>query len=280
MQTKMKIKKITIMGILNVTPDSFSDGGKYIDQKKAVQHALQMRREGADIIDIGGESTKPGSEAVSEEEELQRVIPIIKELKEHIDDTITISIDTQKSQVAEEALSAGASIVNSLGGFSYDEKLAEVVIRHQCPVILYHIKGKPKTMQQGTIAYHDVIKDIATFFENQIIIGNRYGIKQGQYILDPGIGFGKNIEQNITILKNLKDFSHFHAPILIGISRKSHLGMILQDKLNLRAIPSPEERLEASLAETAIAIQNGATIIRTHDVWQTKKFVTTFEEFL
>ncbi len=273
--------KIHIMGILNVTPDSFSDGGIYYQNPdKAVAHALKMVDEGADILDIGGESTRPGSKSVTVDEEIDRVLPVIALLKERLGEKASISIDTNKSEVARTALANGAKIVNSLGGLTLDKHLADVVSQAHCTFIIYHIKGKPKTMQQGEIIYDDVIKNITKFFENQIAYGENHGINRNQFIIDPGVGFGKTVEQNVVIIKRLDEFRSLNLPILIGVSRKSHLGKILQSKLQLSHIPTPLERLEAALAETAIAVINGATIIRTHDVSQTKKFVTVLENFI
>lgn len=275
----MKKNTTQIMGILNVTPDSFSDGGKYDDIKSAIQHAEQMLHEGADIIDIGGESTRPGSEAVDEKEERSRVIPVIRELKKKFP-TSTLSIDTKKALIAEEAVREGCTIINSLGGFSFDKGLARVAAKTKAQCIIYHIKGDPKTMQKGTITYDNVIDEISGFFREQMAFGLSAGMKKDQFIIDPGIGFGKTLEQNITIIRHLHAFKKFHCPIAIGVSRKSHLGMLLKEQLQLDTLPSVEERLEASLAETAIAIINGATIIRTHDVLQTKKFVATLNAII
>lgn len=273
------------MGILNSTPDSFSDGGKYNSTGKAVKRVAQMLAEGADYIDIGGESTRrfspfkySSSQPINAEEEKQRVLPVIKAIRKHFGADIRLSIDTWKAEVAREALANGVNAVNSLGGFLFDEQLASVVAEYRCMIIIYHINGQPKTMQQGEISYADVVKEIGDFFESQIAVGETYGIKRDQFILDPGIGFGKTVEQNIEILKNLDRFSHFNLPILIGVSRKSHLGKILQESLQIET--SHAERLEASLAETAVAIQNGAGIIRTHDIMQTKKFLAVLEKFL
>jgi dihydropteroate synthase len=270
--------KTKIMGILNITPDSFSDGGKYNSPEKAVSRVKQMLAEGADYIDIGGESTRPGSENITTEEELERIIPVIKSIRKKLGTSVRLSIDTWKAEVAEETLKAGANAINSLGGFLFDKKLAEVVAKYHCMIVIYHIKGKPKTMQQGQITYTNVCREIKEFFEQQIAVGKRYGVKQEQFILDPGIGFGKTVEQNIEIIKNLTLFKRFDLPILVGISLKSHLGMILKETLALET--TPHERLEASLAETAIAVYNGATVVRVHDVLQTKKFLAVFEKFL
>lgn len=267
-----------IAGILNITPDSFSDGGQvYNNQAKAVERAKHMLTEGADIIDIGGESTRPGSDSVTADEELQRVIPIIQALKNDLGKGVTISIDTNKAEVAEAALENGAEIVNSLGGFTFDTYLAKVVAKHKSRFVMYHIKGKPKTMQQGEITYEDVIQEIAAFFHEQITIGMKHGMQKDQFILDPGIGFGKTVEQNLTIIKHLSKFRTFNVPLMVGVSRKSHLGKLLQTELQLQETPSETERLEAALAETAVAVFNGAGIIRTHDVGQTKKFLTVLD---
>ena len=269
-------KKTLIMGVLNVTPDSFSDGGLYIDQRKAVKRALQMVSEGADMIDIGGESTRPGSKSVSEDEELQRVLPVIKTIRKKLPDT-RLSIDTYHAEIAKKAIAAGATIVNSLGGFLFDPKLADVVADASCPIIIYHIKGKPKTMQKGEIVYKDVIGDIKKFFAEQTAFGVAKGIKREQFLLDPGIGFGKKVEQNLEIIKRLSEFQALGLPIVIGVSRKSHLGIVLKEALHFKDIPQPSERLEASLAETAIAVLHGASIVRTHDVLQTKRFLTVLD---
>jgi dihydropteroate synthase len=269
-----------VIGILNTTPDSFSDGGLYYDDvNSAVAHAKQLVFEGADIIDIGGESTRPGSENVTVEEEVQRVIPVIKAVRKALP-KVKLSIDTWKHDVAKEALDAGVTVINSLGGFSLDTKLVDVAAHYKCPVIMYHIKGTPKTMQHGEIAYTDIVKELTTFFNEQITFGEKNGVFKEQCIIDPGIGFGKTIEQNIELLKRLKEFSKVGLPIAIGVSRKSHIGTILQKDLLLEKAPKPTERLEGSLAETAVAVMNGASIIRTHDVLQTKKFLAILERIM
>jgi dihydropteroate synthase len=271
--------KTKLMGILNVTPDSFSDGGDYYNNPtKAVARVKEMLDEGADYIDIGGESTRPGSENISADEEIKRIVPVITEIRKELGKEVRISIDTWKSEVAEKALAAGATAVNSLGGFLFDAKLAQVVAKHHCMIIIYHIKGKPKTMQKGEIKYTEVIEEITEFFLQQIAFGEKHGIKREQFILDPGIGFGKTVDQNLEIIKNINKFKQLGLPILIGVSRKSHLGMILKEDLKLET--QPIERVEASLAETAIAVQNGADIIRTHDIMQTKKFLTVLERIV
>lgn len=278
LSNKLFTKKTIVMGILNVTPDSFSDGGLYFDDfAKAVSRVEQMIGEGVDIIDIGGESTRPGSSQISPEEELRRIIPIIGIVREKLGNRITLSIDTYKSSVAREALQKGADMINSLGGFTFDNNLADVIADGNCPIVIYHIKGEPRTMQEGSIVYKDVIDDILVFFQEQIDFGISKGVKREQFILDPGIGFGKTLENNLEILKRLHEFQKFDLPLLIGVSRKSHLGKLLQEKLGLMKMPTASERLEGSLAETAVAVLKGASIVRTHDVLPTKKFLAVLD---
>lgn len=272
------MKKTLVIGTLNITPDSFYDGGLYFENiKNALKQVGLMIKAGADIIDIGGESTRPGSLPVDAHEELRRVLPVIKKVRQKFK-KIIISIDTNKAEVADEAIKIGANIVNTLGGFSFDSDLAKVVARHRVPVVIYHIKGEPRTMQQGKIKYKDVISEINKFFGEQMTVGRKFGIKKYQYILDPGIGFGKSVEHNLTIIKKFKAFTKWKLPLMVGVSRKSHLGLILQNKLNLKKVPPPNERLEAGLAEVAVAVLNGANIVRTHDVGETKKFLAILDE--
>ncbi len=247
-----------IMGILNVTPDSFSDGGKYLNRSIAVEHALQMIEDGADFIDVGGESTRPGSESVSVEEELNRVIPIIEELVNKT--TIPISIDTTKSEVAEKALQCGAVIVNDISSFHFDNRMPSIVSKYNASVILMHTKDKPKTMQQNP-EYKDLIPEIKSYLSEAIKISIENGIEQ--IIIDPGIGFGKKLEHNIEIFKRLKEFQDFGFPVLVGPSRKSFIGTILD-------LPVAE-RLEGTAAAVAVSIMNGANIIRVHDVKEMKR---------
>jgi len=268
--------KTAIMGILNVTPDSFSDGGEFFDIENAVKRTAQMLEDGADIIDIGGESTRPGSEPVTVEEELSRVIPVIKAIRKELGDKFLISIDTYKSQVAKAALDEGADIVNDISGMSFDPKMVEIVKMYDCPVIVNHIKGTPKNMQKN-VYYDDVVQDIVSFLDNQINYGIRHGIRKDRFVIDPGIGFGKNVEHNIEIIKRLKEFKILGYPILIGISRKSFLGIVLKNLLGRGEIPQPKDRLYAGLGATAIAVLNGAHIVRTHDVRETSEFLTMID---
>ena len=243
------------MGTLNLTPDSFYDGGQYSTKAAAIEQALQMLEEGADIIDIGGESSRPGARPVSAEEELERVIPVIEALHRRTD--ILLSVDTTKVAVAMEAIEAGASIVNDISALRFDSKMARLVADRGVFIVLMHMKGKPETMQKGP-SYNDPVEEIKAFFAERIEAAISAGIAADKIIIDPGIGFGKRLSDNLAIIRGLSKFSALDAPILVGLSRKSFLG----DILNLPA----EERLEGTIAANAIAILNGADIIRVHDV--------------
>ena len=256
-------RKTYVMGILNVTPDSFSDGSIYFDKAKAVDHALRMADDGADIIDIGGESTRPGSETVPLEEELRRTIPVIEEISKKIN--IPISIDTYKSEVALRALESGASIVNDISGMRFDPEMPKVIAKYKVPVVLMHIKGRPKNMQKNPV-YDALIPEIMDYFRISIRLANKFGIPENMIIIDPGIGFGKTAEHNLEIINNLSQFASLKKPILIGASRKAFIGKILGDA------PSGE-RLEGTAAAVAISIINGANIVRVHDVKEMAKVV-------
>ncbi|NIM97464.1 MAG: dihydropteroate synthase [candidate division Zixibacteria bacterium] len=249
-----------LMGILNVTPDSFSDGGRFFKSEDAVRQGMKMAEEGADLIDVGGESTRPGSDPLPKEEELSRVIPVISSLVKKTD--IPISIDTYKADVARQALDAGAQMINDISALWFDPEMKKVVREFQVPVVLMHIKGTPKNMQKDP-SYEDVIPEITEYLKQSIEIAQDGGIDRHKIIIDPGIGFGKRLQDNLNILKNLKEFSILKCPILIGVSRKSFIGKILD-------LPV-EERLEGSLAALAAAVMNGANIVRVHDVKQSKR---------
>ncbi|RCK71632.1 MAG: Dihydropteroate synthase [Ignavibacteriae bacterium] len=248
------------MGILNITPDSFSDGGRYYSTEKAIEHALRMEDEGADFIDIGGESTRPGAESVSVEEELKRVIPVIEKLAGKIE--IPISIDTTKSEVARKALDTGAEIVNDISATNFDPDMIKVISDFKPALILMHIKGSPKTMQINP-DYIDVIKEIKDYLQESVNKCRSNGIEQ--IIVDPGIGFGKKLEHNIEIFKRLSELKELGCPILIGPSRKSFIGQILD-------LPV-EQRLEGTAAAVAVSILRGANIVRVHDVKEIKRVV-------
>ncbi len=249
-------KKTYIMGVLNVTPDSFSDGGLYFDKSVAIKRAIQMVEDGADIIDIGGESTRPGSESITIDEELRRTIPVIEALTKEI--KVPISIDTYKSEVAMAALDSGASMVNDISGLRFDPKMSEVVSEYKVPVVIMHIKGRPKDMQQNPV-YEALVPEIMDYFRASISIAKQSDISDDKIIIDPGIGFGKTPEHNLTIINNLREFTSLEKPILIGPSRKAFIGKILGD------VPVTD-RLEGTAAAVAISIMNGANMIRVHDV--------------
>ncbi len=261
-------EKTLVMGILNVTPDSFSDGGLYYSIDKAVEHAKEMQKNGADIIDIGGESSRPGSKPVSIEEELHRVIPVIEQLIGEI--SIPLSIDTYKSRVAEEAIKLGVSMVNDITALRGDRNMVSIVREYDTTLCIMHMKGTPTTMQRNPY-YKDVMGEITSFLEER----SRYAIEQGiprdNIIVDPGIGFGKRtgdgIEDNCTIIRELSRLKKLGFPILVGASRKTFIGNICGDDRPLTV----DDRLEGSLAAACIAAMNGADIIRVHDVRETKR---------
>jgi dihydropteroate synthase len=248
--------KTHIMGILNVTPDSFTDGGTFFRKDSAIGHALSMIEDGADIIDIGGESTRPGSDPVSCEEETRRTIPVIEEIAKRV--KVPLSIDTCKADVARRALEAGASIVNDISGLKFDPAMAAVVADHKVPVVVMHIKGAPKNMQVNP-EYEALIPEIIDSLRESISLAVGAGIPEDMIIVDPGIGFGKTFEHNLQILKELRSFTLLGKPVLIGPSRKAFLGKILGNA-------PTSGRLEGTAAAVAISIMNGAHIVRVHDV--------------
>jgi dihydropteroate synthase len=256
-------KRTLLMGVLNVTPDSFSDGGLFFDKNKAISHGLRMVEEGADIIDIGGESTKPGSKPIELEEELRRVMPVIESIAKEVD--VTISIDTYKSTVAQRAIEAGAEIVNDISGLHFDPDLAKVAAKGNIPLILMHIRGTPETMQKN-VHYDSIFSEILQYLKDSIQRAESAGLDPRQIIIDPGIGFGKTVKDNLLIIKNLHEFRILGRPILLGTSRKSFIGKILNTEV--------EDRLEGTLSSIAIGVLNGAHIIRCHDVNQAKKAIT------
>jgi dihydropteroate synthase len=246
------------MGVLNITPDSFSDGGAYLDTDRAVVRGQQMAEEGADFIDIGGESSRPGSEPISVEEEQRRVLPVIEQLAQTV--SIPLSIDTYKSRVAESALNVGAEIVNDISGMTFDSGMMEVVRRFDACIVLMHMKGTPKIMQQDP-AYENVVEEVVEFLKGQAEEVKKKGIRR--IILDPGIGFGKTIVHNLDLLKNLHRISDLGYPVLVGPSRKSFIGKLLDAPV--------EGRLEGTAAAVTASILRGANIVRVHDVKEMKK---------
>jgi len=249
-------ERTLVMGVLNITPDSFSDGGKFLDSEKAVSRALEIEREGADILDIGGESTRPGSEAISADEQVARILPVLQKLSGKL--KIPISIDTQSAAVARAAIEASAEIINDISALRHDPQMAAVAKSSYVPIILMHMRGEPRTMQQGPFV-RDVMKDIADGFRAALRRTENAGVKRSQVLLDPGIGFGKNYNQNFEILARLPELSKFECPIVIGTSRKAFIGAALG---NLPA----EERVWGTAATVAASILGGAHIVRVHDV--------------
>jgi dihydropteroate synthase len=258
-----------IMGVINVTPDSFSDGGFYLDKKKAIERGLELVAQGADILDVGGESTRPGSDAISPEEELKRILPVISELREKTN--VMISVDTTKSAVAEAALEAGADIINDISAFRFDDRMPLIATETGAPVVLMHMKGVPKTMQSSPY-YEDLFQEIRCFLEERIATAEAYGIKRENIIVDPGIGFGKSLEHNLSIINNLNFLEKLNRPILVGISRKSFIGKILN-------LP-PEERVEGTIASAVLSVLKGAHILRVHDVEPVKRAITVAEAIM
>jgi dihydropteroate synthase len=255
-----KKKQSLIMGILNVTPDSFSDGGDFFERNIAIDRALEMVEQGADIIDIGGESTRPFSDSVSLKEEISRVIPVIEGISKESD--VCISIDTTKSRVAIEALEVGASLINDISAMEIDSAMVDVALKFNCPIVLMHMKGIPKNMQDNP-QYKSLISDIKEYLLARIDFVVSKGIDRKKIIIDPGIGFGKTVKNNFEIINNLDQFVKMNHPVLLGASRKSFIGT----SLNL-----PEkDRLEGSIAANIIGLQKGAKIFRVHDVVETKR---------
>jgi len=258
-----------VMGILNVTPDSFSDGGKFQNIDLAVEHAEQMLRDGADIIDVGGESTRPGSNPISIEEELLRVIPVVKKVFQSTN--AVISIDTTKAEVARQAIAAGAAMVNDISGLRADTNMATVIAEEKVPVCLMHIKGTPKEMQINPV-YSDMMAEIGDYLLEGLAIAKRAGILHEKLIVDPGIGFGKTVEQNLEIFDELRELKVLGCPLLIGPSRKNVIGKILD-------LPV-EDRLEGTAALVALSVVNGANLVRVHDVKQMQRVVKMIDAIL
>jgi dihydropteroate synthase len=253
-------ERTLVMGVLNVTPDSFSDGGKFFRVADAVKAALAMERAGADIVDIGAESTRPGSVGISGEEELERLLPVLQGLRGRL--KIPISIDTQKARVAELALGAGAEVLNDISGLKFDPKIGEVAAQHGVPLILMHMRGTPRTMQKQAWA-REVMKDVTAGLRESVAIARRAGVRKTQIILDPGIGFGKSFAQNYELLANLPELAKLGYPLLVGTSRKGFLGATLGR--NGKPLPA-EQRIWGTAATVAASILQGAHIVRVHDV--------------
>jgi dihydropteroate synthase len=254
-------ERTLLMGVLNVTPDSFSDGGLFLDADAAVTRALELERAGADIIDIGGESTRPGSRGVSSDEELRRILPVLEKLRGKI--KIPISVDTSKSEVAEAAAAEGAEILNDVTSLRNDPRIAEVARRRKLPLILMHMRGEPRTMQKGPFA-KDAVRDVLAGLRRAIALARRAGLARSQIIIDPGIGFGKSYSQNFELLARLPELAKLGFPILIGTSRKGFIGRTLEG--NASASAPKSERIWGTAATVAASILQGAHIVRVHDV--------------
>jgi dihydropteroate synthase len=250
-----------VMGVLNITPDSFSDGGAYLDSEAAIARALQIEEDGADILDIGGESTRPGASPISSEEEIRRIVPVIEVLRGKL--RIPMSVDTRRADVAEAALRAGAEILNDVSALRTDQRLAEIARRARAPLILMHMRGTPQTMQRGPFA-RDVIRDVMAGLREAVALAKRAGLAKSQLLLDPGIGFGKKHEQNFEILARLPEFARLGCPIVIGTSRKAFLGKTLAAPDGTNAPPG--KRLLGTAATVTASILGGAHIVRVHDV--------------
>lgn len=249
-----------LMGILNVTPDSFSDGEMFFAPDRAISHGIELASQGADIIDIGGESTRPGAKPLPRDEELRRVIPVIEGLSAKVD--VPISIDTYKSFIAEKAIEAGAQMINDISGLHFDPKMADVAARYEVPIVLMHTKGTPEVMQLD-VHYDCLLTEIMEYLEESIEVAEGAGVDAKQIIIDPGIGFGKSAEDNLRIIYHLAELKSLGKPIMLGTSRKSFIGKILHAEV--------DQRVEGTLASISAAIMNGANILRVHDVGPARK---------
>jgi dihydropteroate synthase len=255
-------RRTLLMGVLNVTPDSFSDGGKFLDPIRAINHALALQQAGADILDIGAESTRPGSLGITADEEIRRLVPVLHALRGRL--RIPISIDTRKSIVAELSLKAGAQILNDVSGLNHDPRLAEVAARHQVALILMHMRGEPCTMQTAPFA-REVMKDVTQGLRASIGKARKAGVAKSQIIVDPGIGFGKSFPQNYELLANLPQLARLGYPLMVGTSRKGFLGKTLAHAANRSKVPA-SDRLWATAATVTASILAGAHIVRVHDI--------------
>jgi dihydropteroate synthase len=252
-----------LMGILNVTPDSFSDGGRYLRPHAAIEHGARLFAEGADIVDVGGESTRPGAEPVSAAQELARVRPVVEALAANAG--TPISIDTSKASVAAAALDAGASLVNDVSAFRADPEMAALVADRDAECILMHMRGEPRTMQEDP-RYADVVDDVKAFLHERLAFALREGVREERVLLDPGIGFGKTLEHNLELLRRLSELAELGRPIVIGTSRKSFLGRIAAGARGLEKPPGTDARVPGTLASNVLAFERGASVFRVHDV--------------
>ena len=261
-------ERMLIMGILNATPDSFFAASRTQVADNALARAAAMVEDGADILDIGGESTRPGSDPVSAEEEQQRVVPVIEAIKKRFPNTI-ISVDTYRASTAQAALSAGADIINDISAMEADEQMAATAVKMKAPVVLMHMQGTPRTMQKNPV-YQDVTREVTAYLQERIDYAKAQGLRNDQLLVDPGIGFGKNVDHNLTLMKRLREFTSFGLPVLLAASRKGTIGQVLG------GLPA-EERLEGTLATTAQAVVSGAHLVRVHDVKEHVRLVRMLE---
>lgn len=269
--TFLEVETPALMGVLNVTPDSFSDGGCFFKFDDAIRQAEQMINDGAAIIDVGGESSRPGARSVSTDEEIDRIMPVIEKIKEEFE--VIVSVDTYKERVARAAVQeAGADMVNDISGLRFSDMMADTVAKLDVPVVLMHIKGTPENMQENPF-YQDLIPELKQYFHTRIDFALSKGIKKEKIILDPGIGFGKRMEDNIEIIRRLAELKEFELPVLIGLSRKSFLGALSGE-------PIPAEREAETLCANIIAILNGASIIRIHNVKNAAKSVKVLKKLV
>ncbi len=266
------------MGVLNVTPDSFHDGGLYLEPGAALSRASQLIADGASILDVGAESTRPGATTLSVAEEIERLTPVVAELCHQPDLPILISIDTRKSEVAAAMLELGADMINDVSALQFDPNLATVVAEHDAWLVLSHSFGTPETMQQKVRERDDVVAAVLEDLRASIVVALESGVSRDKIIIDPGFGFGKSYEQNLQILSQLSRFKTLGFPIMAGLSRKKTTGIVLQKKLDLAKVPDTDQRLLPSLAAHLLAVERGATIIRTHDVREQRDTLAFFEE--
>jgi len=259
---RLSLDRPLIMGVLNVTPDSFSDGGLYRDVEVAVARAQQMVEEGADVVDIGGESSRPGADAVDSATELSRVLPVVKAISDHI--SVPVSVDTTKASVARQVLDAGASLINDISALRFDPGMASVVAASGAAVVLMHMQGTPKTMQVAP-HYNDVVDEVCSFLRERIRVARAAGISEDRIVIDPGFGFGKRLEDNLRLLAHLDALTDLGVPILAGVSRKGFIGQLLDRPV--------DQRLIGTAAACAIAIWQGARLIRVHDVRPMRELV-------
>ena len=271
-------EKTLVMGILNVTPDSFSDGGKFYNVDKAVEHALRMEKEGADVIDVGGESTRPGAEPVSLDEEIKRVIPVVEEIVDKL--KVPVSIDSYKSKIVKKALGCGVSMVNDVTALQGDQHLVNLITEYDVPICLMHMKGNPRDMQKNP-EYDDIIFEIKSFLKERAEFAVFNGVKKENIIVDPGIGFGKRtgrgIEDNIEIIRRLDELKKLGFPVLIGASRKTFIGNLCSKGKKSAPV---HKRLGGSIAAGLMAVNNGADIIRVHDVQETRCALDIIKHFM